>query len=100
MKDASSDTANAQFDGLLDAWLMDGDGGGRQLEWSELTKCHPAGQEWLWVHLDYTHPDVQRWMQTESGLNELTVEALLQAETRPRCVPAEDGLMVPQECES
>ena len=35
-----------------------------------------------------------QWLHDCSGLSEITAEALLQVETRPRCVPADDGLMV------
>lgn len=83
-----------QLEGLLDAWLLDGDGGGRKLDWSEVSGCQLEVGQWLWLHFDYTQPAVQQWMRESSGLSELTAEALLQAETRPRCVPADAGLML------
>ena len=83
-----------QLDGLTHAWLLNGQGGGRTLDWNQVTE-HPADEkEWLWMHLDYSTPRVQQWMQDYSGLTELTVEALLQAENRPRCVPLDAGLMI------
>lgn len=81
-------------DGLLEAWLLYGEGGGRKLDWKEATGCEPVLKQWIWMHLDYSKPAVQQWMQESSGLTHLTAEALLQAETRPRCVPADEGLMV------
>jgi zinc transporter len=48
----------------------------------------------LWLHLDYSRPAVQHWMREASGLTGLTAEALLQPETRPRCVSIDNGLMV------
>lgn len=83
-----------ELDGLVGAWLLDGQGGGRKLGWDELAGRKFSGKEWLWIHFDYSKPAVQQWMRDSSGLSEITVEALMQAETRPRCVPADDGLMV------
>lgn len=80
--------------GLVGAWLLDGQGGGRSLGWDELAGRTFAEKEWLWIHFDYSRPAVQQWMRDYSGLSGITVEALMQAETRPRCVPADDGLMV------
>lgn len=86
--------APEEVDGLIHAWLLDGQGGGRRLTWSEVTHWKPAAGEWLWMHLNYSEPRVQQWMRDHSGLSELTVESLLQVETRPRCVPADEGMMI------
>jgi zinc transporter len=83
-----------QLEGLIDAWLLDGNGGGRKLDWREVSGCRLENGQWLWLHFDYTQPAVQHWLRAESGLTDLTAEALLQAETRPRCVPADAGLML------
>jgi zinc transporter len=85
---------NQELDGLVDAWLLDGQGGGRELNWDEVTDCKPDAREWLWIHLDYSKPTAQQWMRNCSGLSELTVEALMKTETRPRCVSTDEGLMV------
>jgi zinc transporter len=81
-------------DGLICAWLLDGRGGGRQLDWEELATLVPAHGQVLWTHFDYSSPRVQNWLVTQSGLSEVTVAALIQAETRPRVVPADTGLML------
>jgi zinc transporter len=75
-------------------WLLDGQGGGRQVAWRQVVETPPADPEWLWMHLDYSRPSVQEWMYQHSGHQELTVEALLQVETRPRCVPTDNGLLI------
>lgn len=80
--------------GLIDAWLLDGRGGGRRLGWDDIAACRPAGDEWLWIHLDHSQPAVHDWMSAGSGLSAITVDALLAAETRPRCVGADNGLMI------
>jgi zinc transporter len=48
----------------------------------------------LWVHLDYADLWTRRWVTEQSGLDPVIGEALLETETRPRCVPHHDGLMV------
>ncbi|MCW8883579.1 MAG: zinc transporter ZntB [Sedimenticola sp.] len=82
------------MDELTNSWLLDGKGGGRKLKWNELGALHADGSDRLWMHLNYSKPEVQEWMYEESGLSPLTVEALLQTETRPRCVVADEGLMI------
>jgi zinc transporter len=81
-------------DGLICAWLLDGRGGGRQLDWDALPTVTPAQGEVLWTHFDYSSPRVQNWLVTQSGLSDVTVAALSQTETRPRVVPADGGLML------
>jgi zinc transporter len=81
-------------DGLICAWLLDGKGGGWQLDWDDLPAAQPANDELRWIHQDYTSRRVQDWLYQQSGLSELTVAALIQVETRPRVVPADGGLMV------
>ena len=94
MNTTDSNCHQEELDGLVDAWLLDGQGGGRKLVWGEVADCELAEKQWLWIHLDYSRPTVQQWMHECSGLSEITAEALLQVETRPRCVPADEGLMV------
>lgn len=73
---------------------LDGRGGGRPIAWREIGEGPATAPEWLWIHLDYSQPSVQEWMYQHSGLQELTVEALLQVETRPRCVATDNGLLI------
>ena len=96
MEHMDSKSANTEHESqdLICAWKLDGNGGGQQLDWTELRVCWRTSVECLWVHLDYTSPAVQKWMRESSGLSELTVVSLLQTETRPRCVPADGGLMI------
>ncbi len=80
-------------DGLVYAWLLDGSGSGRQLTWEELHKGSPE-EGILWVHLDATHPAAVRWLSEESGLDAISVAALLEEETRPRIVAAQESLLL------
>ena len=61
--------------GLVLAVLLDGGGGAREVGCDEIAAWTPA-QGFLWMHLDYLGEESQRWMREESGLDELTCEAL------------------------
>lgn len=78
---------------LVGAYLLDGDGGARLVGWPAISAWQPE-QGILWVHLDYTHPEAQRWLREDSGLDELSCEALLAEETRPRSLVYRDQLLV------
>lgn len=70
-------------DGLVFACRFDGNGGGSLGDWSAIDDWMREGAV-TWMHLDRTSPRAQRWMREESGLTPVTVEALLDEETRPR----------------
>ncbi|MCB1830373.1 MAG: zinc transporter ZntB [Chromatiaceae bacterium] len=80
-------------DGLLNAYLLDGKGGGRQMEWSDIRNWTPE-QGALWVHLDFTKQGTHQWLEQESGLDPLIAEALIADETRPRCAAIDGGLLL------
>ena len=80
-------------DGLIAAFLFDGVGGGREFDWEEIRSWQPEHGV-LWVHLDYTNEGARSWLRTASDLDPFVADALLQEETRPRCVAAADGLLV------
>lgn len=79
--------------GLIHAYLLDREGGGRDLGWSEVRDWQPQ-QGLLWLHFDYTDAGVQQWLREQSGLEPLVVDALLTEETRPRTTALGDGLLV------
>lgn len=80
-------------DGLLNAFLLDGKGGGAALDWAGIRNWTPD-QGTLWVHLDFTQEGTHRWLMRESGLDSLIAEALTADETRPRCESIDDGLLL------
>jgi zinc transporter len=80
-------------DGLVAAFLLDGKGGGTQLDWAGL-RAWTSEQGALWVHLDFTHEKAVQWLEQESGLDSLVVEALTADETRPRCTGIDEGLLI------
>ncbi len=79
--------------GLLYAYLLNGQGGGEKLDWQTVKQWAPEHGV-LWVHLEYIDPLVQQWVLKESGLDEITAEALLAEETRPRSMLSANGLLL------
>ena len=79
--------------GLINAVLLDGKGGGKLLDWSGV-RSWTADQGALWVHLDFTTEGAQQWLNGESGLDPLVSEALTADETRPRCALIAQGLLI------
>jgi zinc transporter len=83
------DTGN----GLIHAYQLDGKGGGNSLDWQAIEAMTPD-QGPAWVHLDYTHEHARQWLREKSGLETIIVDALVADETRPRCEPIRDGLLI------
>ena len=70
--------------GLVHAFVLDGRGGARSLEWDQLEGLQLAEQESLWLHWDRGHPQTQSWLREHSGLSEFSCDLLLEENTRPR----------------
>lgn len=64
-----------QDTGLINAFLLDGKGGGKPLNWEEIRAWTP-NRSVLWVHLNFTSESAQQWLCNESGLDPLMAEAL------------------------
>ena len=82
-----------ESDGLIHAFLLDGNGGGRELCWDEIDNWNPS-QGKLWIHLNYTSECASNWLQEKSGLESLIAEALLSEETRPRSTVIGKGVLL------
>jgi zinc transporter len=80
-------------DGLVIAFILDGKGGGRKIAWDEIATWKPD-QGILWMHMNYSFPDVQKWLYEESGLEEVIGDALTEEDSRPRCTPFHEGLLL------
>ena len=83
----------ANENGLLHAFLLDGNGSCSELAINDIPLWH-KDQGVLWLHFDYTNPDTKVWFQKKSGLNSVIIEALLVDETRPRTTLIGDGLLI------
>ena len=79
--------------GLLLAYILDGGGGAKKVGWDEVNSWEP-GQGVLWVHLDYSKPETVEWLSEKSGLDEVISEALTEEDSRPRCTPFHEGLLL------
>jgi len=80
-------------DGLIYAFILDGTGGGRQLDWQGIRSWHPE-QGPIWVHLDYSVDHSRNWILKESNIDKTAAEALLNEETRPRATPINDAILL------
>jgi len=52
----------ANNDGLIAAYILDGNGGGQRVGWKEIQKWTPTAGLLL-VHLNFEAPDAQRWIR-------------------------------------
>ena len=89
MSDATA-LGNQTDEGLVHAFELDGQGGGRELGWNDLASR--SGVQW--IHMDRTEEKVSAWLQDESGLDPIVVDAMLAEETRPRATAMPGGLLV------
>jgi len=80
--------------GLAFAYRLDGQGGGTAIGWRDLATRDPAVPEPTWVHLTLRHPNALRWLREDSGLDELTVDALTATNAGPRLVRRGDSLLL------
>ncbi len=83
----------SEASGLVCSYLVDGSGGGTQLDWDGTRNWKPE-DGFLWAHLDRGDAAVQAWLHGESDLDPLVCEALLAEDTRPRSAVFEDGMVV------
>lgn len=79
--------------GLICAYVLDGHGSGREIDWAEFID-RQSDHGLAWVHLDHTQPKVQRWLVENSGLDPVTARTLMQDDVRPRTLPGRGGLLV------
>lgn len=81
-------------DGLLAAFVLDGQGGGRTLDWDGVEQWRRE-QGILWLHLDRTHARVRDWVTQRSGIDPVTVATLLESQgNRPRVQRLDTGLLI------
>ena len=86
-------TEHHAAEGLILAVLLDGRGGARKLNWSEVRDWAPE-QGCLWLHLHFEEARAAEWLRERSGVDALAVEVLLSAETRPRATNLGDELLL------
>lgn len=77
-------------EGLVCAYALDGQGGGRQLGWADLDDAHDA---LVWIHIDFSQERGRRWLTELSELDHNVIEALLSEESRPRSFEYDNGVL-------
>jgi zinc transporter len=70
--------------------VVDGDPRALNDPWPDVTPAD--GASYRWMHFDLAEPQMRCWADTH--LPPIAAEALLQSETRPRCDPLGDGLIL------
>lgn len=80
-------------DGLLCAWLLDGSGGGKMLDWDGIRRWRPDDGP-IWVHLDRGAEAAGRWLIEGAGLPDLLAASLMAGETRPRVREYAEGIVL------
>lgn len=83
----------AEIDGLICAYVLDGRGGGKPLDWAGVQAWQP-GDGPLWVHLNRLDDRVGDWVLDESGIDPVIARALLSEDPRPRVLAHGDALIV------
>jgi len=74
-------------DGLVHAFVLDGQGGARSIDYQALQGLQLAEQESLWLHWDRGNPQTRQWLRQHSGLSEFACDLMLEENTRPRLLP-------------
>ncbi|QKG70551.1 CorA family divalent cation transporter [Erythrobacter mangrovi] len=70
---------------LLFGRVLDGEGGGRAIDWEEAQVWQPAAPgEVMWIHLDRTRSGLREWLETTLEIPEPTAELLTSDQNRPR----------------
>jgi zinc transporter len=80
-------------DGLIFAYIIDGEGGGTAVDWKGISDWRPQ-KGLLWIHLDYSNEHVKQWLETESKLNTLSCNILIEQDTRPRFITTQEGFLL------
>lgn len=80
-----NDTLASESGPFLFGRVLDGKGGGREIDWEEARGWKPqAPGEVMWVHLCRFLPGVAEWLETGLAIPEPTAELLTSDDTRPR----------------
>lgn len=80
--------------GILHAFSVDGQGGGKMLRGAAISK-HIRSTALAWVHLDANIPETRGWLEKEIAyLDEIILDALLAEETRPRILEFDRGALL------
>ena len=80
---------------VLSAYEFDGRGYGANIQEHNLVEKVRSDASITWLHLDAVHPRTREWLHRNVDyLDQLTLDALLADETRPRVSENKDGLLI------
>ena len=82
-----------EVDGLICAYVLDGRGGARHIDWAGVHAWRP-GDGILWVHADRKIDTVIEWVRASSGIPPAVTESLLADDVRPRILRERDNVLV------
>lgn len=80
-------------EGLICAYILDGEGGAREIGWEEIAAWEPSAGL-LWIHLDRVDFTARDWLRQESGIRDVVLRALLASGSRPRSLKVDDGALL------
>lgn len=79
--------------GLIHAFLLNGSGGAKRLSLEEATRWKPEDGI-IWLHFNCTASQTVKWISNDEWLDDISKEALLSEETRPRVTTINDALLL------
>jgi zinc transporter len=79
---------------LIFGFGFDETGLAHPLTWDDVLEGGLAKHKRAWLHLDRQSAQAQGWLYRKSGLDRVTVQALLQEETRPRAARHGKGYLI------
>ena len=79
--------------GLRHAFVLDGKGGARALDWAGVDAWTPNDGV-LWLGLDYSAPDASDWLRTRSQIDPVVQSGLMDPDPRPRATAYGEDLML------
>jgi zinc transporter len=79
--------------GLKHAFLLNGSGGAKSISLEEATRWTPEDGI-IWLHFDCLSSQTVKWIRNDDRLDEVSKEALLSEETRPRVTTINNALLL------
>jgi len=79
--------------GLRFAVVLDGRGGGHELDWPGVAAWRP-GDGFLWIHLERDTQPAAAWMHGASGIDPIVADSLLAEDSRPRIEEFDEALLL------
>lgn len=74
------------------AWILDGEGGARQIHPDAGLKASEAGQT-VWFDVDFSDHACLTWLETKSGIAGAITVAMLAEDSRPRVLETPEGIL-------